>query len=315
MSSDLHIDDKGALLSVASRPYQILSLSGGGYRGLYAATLLESLEEKAGRPLGQVFDLIAGTSIGGILAIGLAAGVPASKLRKAFEEHGDEILRRRYSARGITRTIEAILAIGEGKARLKDLKTPLLVVGVDVITRESRLFETDRGDQNIKLLDVALATSAAPGYFPEHVIGQSVLVDGGLIANAPDTAAIVRALGQRYHIEDLYMLSIGTVGGNEAQVPRSPTGAGLLLRGKDLFLLTISAQQHLAVSLAADALRGRYLRLDAAPSAAQIASIGLDRTGKEACDTLKLLAYQTVRAAEEKNAAFLRLLLNRSWKR
>jgi patatin-like phospholipase/acyl hydrolase len=63
-----------------------MCLSGGGYRGLYTATLLESLEKEAQKPLAEVFGLIAGTSIRGILAIGLAAGVPAETLRKTFED-------------------------------------------------------------------------------------------------------------------------------------------------------------------------------------------------------------------------------------
>jgi predicted acylesterase/phospholipase RssA len=60
---------------IASKPYQILGLSGGGFRGLYTAKLLEILEVDANKPLSQVFDLIADTSIGGILALGLAMGI------------------------------------------------------------------------------------------------------------------------------------------------------------------------------------------------------------------------------------------------
>ena len=54
------------------RPFRILSLAGGGYLGLYTACVLAELEARAGEPLARRFDLIAGTSVGGILAIGLA---------------------------------------------------------------------------------------------------------------------------------------------------------------------------------------------------------------------------------------------------
>lgn len=100
MSSGLQLDPPGAASNPAIPPFQILCLSGGGYRGLYTATLLEELEKEAQNPLAEVFDLIAGTSIGGILAIGLAAGVPAATLRKAFEDHGGEIFPRFYKIRG-----------------------------------------------------------------------------------------------------------------------------------------------------------------------------------------------------------------------
>jgi len=86
MNSDLTLPTHSGLTNLVRDPFQILSLSGGGFRGLYTATLLEKLEKEADKPLSEVFDLIAGTSIGGILAIGLAAGVKASKLREAFEK-------------------------------------------------------------------------------------------------------------------------------------------------------------------------------------------------------------------------------------
>jgi uncharacterized protein len=66
--------------------FQILALSGGGYLGLYTAEILTRLERQAGKPLGQCFDLIAGTSIGGILAIGLAMERPAARMRDLFRK-------------------------------------------------------------------------------------------------------------------------------------------------------------------------------------------------------------------------------------
>jgi len=74
--------------------FQILSLSGGGFLGLYTAAVLAELEERSGKPLNQCFDLIAGTSIGGIIALGLAAGRSASDIRDAFIEHGPRIFPR-----------------------------------------------------------------------------------------------------------------------------------------------------------------------------------------------------------------------------
>jgi patatin-like phospholipase/acyl hydrolase len=74
--------------------FQILSLSGGGYFGLYQAVILCELEEKAGKPIAQCFDLLAGTSIGGIIALSLALEVPATTIRLAFEKHGQSIFQR-----------------------------------------------------------------------------------------------------------------------------------------------------------------------------------------------------------------------------
>src|SRR6185312_2244387 len=76
--------------------FQILALSGGGYLGLYTAELLTRLERQAGRPLASCFDLVSGTSVGGILAIGLALEVPAADMRDKFENRGESI----FSGRG-----------------------------------------------------------------------------------------------------------------------------------------------------------------------------------------------------------------------
>ena len=72
----------------SDRPFRILSLAGGGYLGLYTACVLAELEEMAGEPLGRRFDLIGGTSVGGLLAIALAFEMPMWDLRELFLRHG-----------------------------------------------------------------------------------------------------------------------------------------------------------------------------------------------------------------------------------
>ena len=76
-------------------PFQILSLSGGGYLGLYSVTVLTQLEREIGRPLASCFDLLAGTSVGGIIAFGLALERPAEELKAAFEENGARVFSNR----------------------------------------------------------------------------------------------------------------------------------------------------------------------------------------------------------------------------
>jgi len=85
--------------------YQVLSLSGGGYMGLYTITLLAKLEQHFQRPIYECFDLIAGTSIGGIIALGLAAEKTAAEIKYAFEQHGTEI----FSDRPVPKTHIAAL--------------------------------------------------------------------------------------------------------------------------------------------------------------------------------------------------------------
>lgn len=77
------------------RDRHLQSLSGGGYRGLFTATVLAAAERVGGRKLASCFDMIAGTSIGGILAIGIACGVPATDLAALIREHGTSIFESR----------------------------------------------------------------------------------------------------------------------------------------------------------------------------------------------------------------------------
>ena len=79
--------------------YHVLALSGGGYRGLYTATVLAELEAVLGRPIASHFDLICGTSAGGMLALGLAAEIPAIELKALFEGQGSRIFGCRSLAR------------------------------------------------------------------------------------------------------------------------------------------------------------------------------------------------------------------------
>ena len=335
MSSDFELKETGPS-PAAAPPYQILCLSGGGYRGLYTATVLEELEREAGKPLNQIFDLIAGTSIGGILAIGLAAEIPARTLRQSFEQNGAAIfpqfvtikgrrifprlrlgrgmVRSRYSVEGLRSTINAVFGHAPAIRNLSDLtKTKVIIASVDVTNSCPKLFGIDAGNLSVPIIDVALATSAAPTYFPEHRLNANIFVDGGLVANAPDLVALVDAL-RTEALQQIHMLSIGTVGGSGGEAARKPSKRGWLMRGKKLVDLTLAAQEKLSVNLASTLLDENYVRLDANPSSAQMKAIGLDRIDVKASDTLKNLAQKTVEEAFDRDQVKLRGMLNRTSK-
>lgn len=309
--------------------FQILALSGGGYRGLYTAILLEELEKRAGRPLRECFDLIAGTSIGGILALGLGAGVPAEHIRKAFNQYGDRIfphhfhllgiklprptfapLFHRFSNSGLKHAIAAILKDKQAKSALSSLPLPVLITAVNSISKDAEIFGHSSQSLDPTLLDAALATSAAPTYFPEHKIGTRNYVDGGLVANAPDLIAINEALRSGHRREDIHVLSLGTIEENTAEPSRPAKGTGWLNGAKSLFELTLSSQQELAISEAKKLLSRRYLRLDAIASKAQMKELGLADVNVIATETLAALAGTTIEDQIGDNAAQLRSILN-----
>lgn len=324
---DLSLDDDDRVDT--GTPFQILALSGGGYRGLYTAILLEELERRARKPLRQCFDLITGTSIGGILAIGLAANVPAVNLRRAFSDHGQRIFPRtrrlgpvtlprlrlpalfhRYSSTGLKATIATILGPENDNANVEDVPVGLLIPTVNTTAKRPTIFSNRTSGSSAKLLDIALATSAAPTYFPEHRIGQENYVDGGVIANAPDLLAFGEALRSGHTRSTIRILSIGTIEANTAEAPRPATGTGWATGAKALFELTLKSQQDLAIEECRRLLKRRYLRIDATASPEQMQQLGLDDVDVQAQETLKALASATFNEQLGANEADLRLFLS-----
>lgn len=222
---------------------RVLSIDGGGIRGILPATWLMALEEQTGRPAAELFDVIVGTSTGGILALGLtcpgANGKPhsAADLRSLYVEHGAEIFsgtgsgsgsgeagneagtaQARYSSDPLQRYLNGFFGTRPLSAALK----PVAVVTVDIRNFAGLLFsggglgQDPLGDAPMQL--AALATSSAPTYFdpvlytgPDGV--ERVLVDGGLAANDPSFVGFSIALVQQRTArrgEEILLVSMGT---------------------------------------------------------------------------------------------------------
>lgn len=299
------------------RPFRILSLAGGGYLGLYAAWVLAGLEARAGEPLARRFDLVAGTSVGGLLALALAFEVPVAVVVTLFRERGSEI----FSARGLptsrvgrlidlTRAVlgpkysgdalrKALTEIFDGR-RLEEAKHNLVVPAVNVSLSQTKVFKTPHvdasaGDERVLAVDVAMATSAAPAYFPSVKVGRHLYADGGIFAVAPDQVALHEA----EHFmgvppERVEMLSIGTAtaGYKPADGVDADDGAVGWLSDGRLILTTVAVQQQHVESMLEDRLGPRYQRIDAEWPAD--AGLGIDIATPEAADTLVRMAERTL---------------------
>lgn len=325
---------QGRKPDTVTAPFQVLALSGGGYRGLFSAMILEEMEKRACKPLRECFDLIAGTSIGGIIACGIAAGVPAARMREEFERQGKGIFERRiglpggrsfsvprfgiigakYMRKGLEAAVSGTLGEASGM-RLSDVGKPLVVTAVSATNGSAVLFDsrTNGTMKDVTLREVALSTSAAPTYFPEFNIGGNSLVDGGIVANAPDAVAMLKAMsvfGQRP--EEVRMLSVGTAGGVMGEVFRDGRSTGALrwMVARNLFGLTVGAQQELSLGLVRDLLGERYLRIDVTPDSARAKAIALDKANSTATATLRELSKQALDDVDRLRggdlAAFLR---------
>jgi len=203
---------------------RILALDGGGIKGVFSAAFLATIEESTGARIADYFDLIVGTSTGGIIALGLGLGHSASDILRFYEDHAAEIFPERrggvfnrlFRPAFDSSALHAALQKRFGNARFGESRTRLVVPALTLETGEVHLFKTAHHprlerDYRLSAVDVAMATAAAPTFFREHLASEgAALVDGGIWANNPTGQAVVEAIGvlewSRGNIE---VLSIG----------------------------------------------------------------------------------------------------------
>jgi patatin-like phospholipase/acyl hydrolase len=300
--------------------FQILCFSGGGYLGLYSAAVVAALEQHTGRPIADQFDLVAGTSVGGIIALGLAAGKPAAEIRDAFLEHGPKIFsatrppraavevaqllarptRPKFGQAALRATIEAIVG---ADLTMGDLINRVIVPAVNLTKGKPQVFKTAHHptfmrDWRLKVVDVALATAAAPTYFPIHRIGGEMFADGGLYANSPDQLAVHEAehfLEQP--LNELRVLSIGTTTAKFSFSNATGTNLGWLgwMRNQRLTSAMIASQQLNADYILRHKLGDAYLRIDQEQSKEQERELRLDVASESARNDLLGLAEASAR--------------------
>jgi uncharacterized protein len=225
-----------------AQPVRILAIDGGGIRGVYASHVLERIQEQYEIEFHRDFDLIAGTSTGAIIAAALAFGVPISRVKKLYLQHGSRIFTSRRLSLGGTlfpRYSSAPLrdALVEvfGDATLSKAKTKLIIPATDVGNGGVHIFKSsyDRNfirDHKVKVVDAILASCAAPSYFAPARVGPYQLSDGGLWANNPSLVAVTEALTRlKAERANIRLLSVGSgIGKNYYRVVNGELRWGFL---------------------------------------------------------------------------------------
>lgn len=213
-------------MTTPPKPFRILSLDGGGIRGIIPALILAEIEKRTGKPIHQLFDFIAGTSTGGIISLGLGYNKPGSSqpyeakdLVSLYEQNGPELFKKtgtkkipgigliqeKYSQHAIEQTLKSFF----GNLLLHQTcraDLDVLITSYDIEMRRPWLFKSHRAkghgfedkQRDFLLWQVARATSAAPTYFEPFKINLSnndymALVDGGVFANNPALCAYAEA--------------------------------------------------------------------------------------------------------------------------
>ena len=218
---------------------RILSLDGGGIRGLVTSLWLGGVEDtlaQAGKTGGLLkhFDLLAGSSTGALVACGLGIGLSPAQLADLYRDERHTIFpglasrlwsragrifsqgpsAPRYDGAGLEKVLKKVF----GKTTLGQLKVPTLVTAYDTVTRTPVVFKSFKAQHKaLPVWEVCRASAAAPTYFPAHPMTvegyRCALIDGGVVANNPTACAIAEAMRKDARVDnshDLTVLSVGT---------------------------------------------------------------------------------------------------------
>lgn len=259
--------------------YFILSLDGGGIRGVLTATALARLQQRC--PFLERVDLLAGTSTGGILALGLAKGMAPSAMSDLYRQEGSRIFGARdlwdriagpvdeaFRADYGMEALEAALKPHFGGLTLGDLPKRVLIPTFDVdapATEETPAqwrpkflhnFPGPNSDGAVSVLEAALRTAAAPTYFPSR----GHYIDGGVVANNPSTCAIAKAIKTGVALRDIHLLSVGT-GYNPQRIPGGSGDWGKLQWATTVLQMVLEGTSGMAKYQCQQLLGDRYHRI------------------------------------------------------
>lgn len=268
----------------AEMRFRILSLDGGGIRGAFSAAVLAELENATGCATAEFFDLIVGTSTGGIIALGVGLGLPAGRIQQFYAERGPSIFPSIGIARRVRSSIKHLLLPKRsldslatelravfGDHRLGESKCRLVIPTYDAVTGRVFLLKTAHherftGEHKSLMVECALATAAAPTYFKAAKFSLhpgARYIDGGVWANCPAMVAVVEAAHfMKVDLSNIDLLSIGTTASPFSISPGVRASGGIFGWSKQIMELLMRGQAETALSQA-QLLVGSVHRIDA----------------------------------------------------
>ena len=296
--------------------FKILSIDGGGIKGLYSARILENIEKKFDCRVSDYFDLICGTSTGGLIALALSLKIPASQIATFYVEEGPKIFPKQNI---VTQLFKQILF--KGKFNNKQLKKVLIDLFGDSTLSESNniiclpsyslvdarpwVFKYHNSDSDYNrdndttYVDVALSTSAAPTYLPIFQIphyDNRLFIDGGIWANNPSLVGLLEALrffvGQDKDYKKIDLLSISSLSMQEGTRTDIWKKRPFIMWRNDLFEASLNGQSFfndffMSQLSKSSSIPVHYYRIPSEEvSKKQASLISLDNTKKSAIDLI-----------------------------
>ncbi|MBW4598513.1 MAG: patatin-like phospholipase family protein [Calothrix sp. FI2-JRJ7] len=296
--------------------FKILSIDGGGIKGIYSAKILERFEKKFNCRIADHFDLICGTSTGGLIALALSLKIPASLLTQFYYRKGEVIfpssgniynlikhliLGSKYSNQELRKALREIF----GNHVLGDSSCLLCIPAFSITNGRPFIFKYDHPegslgrDNRTEYIDVALATSAAPTFLPIVSIpnyDNRQFVDGGIFANNPTIVGVAEALkyfvGEGKRFQNLMVMSIASLEATPGRRFRIKKNRSVFDWSKDLVQTFFEGQAYLNNYIVETLAQNynppfEYLRIPStslSPEHSRI--ISLDNTSKESLDIM-----------------------------
>jgi patatin-like phospholipase/acyl hydrolase len=232
--------------------FKILSIDGGGIKGLYSSTILEVLEKRYDKKTYECFDMLCGTSTGGLIVLALSAGKSAKDISDMYIKYGKSIFPQNkintfkqifWGGKYSNKFLKQYLQDFFGELTLKDSRNLLCIPSFNYTDSAPWVFKHDHSegkmfrDNEIKYVDVALATSAAPTFFPICEIGNQnkQFIDGGVWANNPSLIGFFEALcyfvGQDKEYDSIQILSISSLDVSTGQPLHKNISKGIIRWG------------------------------------------------------------------------------------
>lgn len=199
--------------NVKNRKFLILSIDGGGIRGILPISLLKRIKNELNFDILSNFSMFCGTSTGGIISLMLANGENIEKIEEFYMEKRKKVFKKRfftnffiskYSPKGLEKELRNVFK----NKRINELSDDIevLIPAFDLEAEGEWKPKFFTKDDCYLLFEIAMATSAAPTYFPPY----KGYIDGGVVCNNPSLAAICFALSKGYSLDEIYLLSLGT---------------------------------------------------------------------------------------------------------
>jgi uncharacterized protein len=319
------------------KPFKILSIDGGGIKGLFSAEILSGLEKQYGNSLSDYFDMICGTSTGGIIALALSIKTPTQKIVDFYKNDGPKIFpykntvtqlyavskqllfNSKYSNTNLKEALNKVFA----ENRMKNANNLLCIPAYNLNKGNPTVFKSPfikngknlwTNDENLRMIDVALATSAAPTYFPIHQINDIYYVDGGVWANNPTLCGIIEALehfinkeftieGEKIKYNSIQVLSISSVNHPNcwSTKRKKDRSAFLWLKGNKLINAFMDGQSNYTDNLIKSLVTSNntkieYKRITHDAISSEIRkNIELDKASKCSIKDLSILGRETCR--------------------